>query len=664
MSKFYRCGNPQETCDLSKTKDVVAKTAWEEHCIASPTCEIYGEEVPFYSVIPAKIKIAIASGIAVLAIILLSMALRPDPLVKEVQSVRSDVQQLDSKLNTLESVPKEDLAADGAAQALRKIPDLIASSKSRLDAIIIARDTAQFEVEKQKAQKLQQQCKELTKSATSQTTGQSNSVKGEATQLITAFQDVEIRIESLTDRITTAGSIKLLPDCEEIKNQISDGISRASRLLKSQSPNNGDLPEILGKVDSGLKDLDRLMASFVAITPPPFADSEATLTISASGKLADNLVLPLLAARAQGNQIESSGTIYFSSTTGDSKNRVVIHRSDNSGHNNLINKKCDLVITDLEPTESERSQFSSSFSGAVMDSHANAQVIALDALTFSVHPGSKLELLTPSSLTKGRKLIGSLKGSPGELAASRFGVQLTDSTDQRPADAVLMDESAVGVGLFHEEGSNIRAKRLAFQASPSAAALKPSPFTIAPEDYKFSFRIVAWNSPASSRDAIEFVKFITSSQGQKVVSDQGFVDLRLRVIPGEVDPIILAALAQATGLKKITGAKRLSTNFRFATGEDTFDLKAQGDLERVPLQIAQDYPSERTVILGFTDNTGAPNVNMPLSQRRAETVATILRKSGIDVKTAGLGDQFPVDTNETVDGKARNRRSEVWLVTP
>jgi outer membrane protein OmpA-like peptidoglycan-associated protein len=664
MSKFYRCGNPQETCDLSKTKEVVKKRAWEEHCIESPSCEIYGEQVPFYSVIPPKVKIALSAGLAAVVLIALGMALRSDPLVKEVQAVRAEVQQLDAKLNTLESVPKGDLAADGAVQALRKLPDQIASSKARIESIISDRDIAKFEAEKQRIRDLRKQGKELANSAANQSSGQGSAVKGEATQLVTAFQDVETRVEALTDRVTSAGSNKLLPDCEEMKNQIGDGISRASRLLKTQAPNNGDLPGILGKVDDGLKDLDKLMASFVAITPPPFADSEATLTISASGTLADDLVLPLLAARSQGSQIEAGDTIYFSSTTGTVKNRIVIHRSNDSGHNNLTAKKCDLVITELEPTESDRSQFSSSFSGASMDSHANAQVIALDALTFSVHPQSDLEVINPGSLTKGLKLIGSLRGSAGEQAASRFGVHLTNSTDRRPADAVLMDETAVGVGLFHEEGSNIRAKRLAFQASPAAAALKPSPFTIATEDYKFSFRIVAWNSPASSKEAIEFVKFITSSQGQKAVSDQGFVDLRLRVIPGDVDPIILAALAQATGLMKITGARRLSTNFRFATGEDTFDLKAQGDLERVPLQIAQEYPSDRTVILGFTDNTGAPNVNMPLSQRRADTVAAILRKSGIDVKTAGLGDQLPVDTNESADGKSRNRRSEVWLVTP
>ena len=284
MSKFYRCGNPQEICDLSKTKDVVTKTAWEEHCIISPTCEIYGEEVPFYSTIPTKAKVAVAAVLAAVVLIALGMALRTDPLIKEIQSVRSEVQQCESKLNTLESVPKGDLAADGAAQALRKMHDTIASSKSRLAAIIAGRDTTKFEAEKQEILKLRKQAKDLAKSATSQSNGQNNSVKGEATQLVAAFQDFETRMGTLTDRITTAGSIKLLPDCEEIQNQISDGISRASRLLNSQSPNNGDLPVILGKVDRGLVDLDKLMASFVAITPPPFAESEATLTISARGR--------------------------------------------------------------------------------------------------------------------------------------------------------------------------------------------------------------------------------------------------------------------------------------------------------------------------------------------------------------------------------------------
>ena len=83
----------------------------------------------------------------------------------------------------------------------------------------------------------------------------------------------------------------------------------------------------------------------------------------------------------------------------------------------------------------------------------------------------------------------------------------------------------------------------------------------------------------------------------------------------------------------------------------------------MPSEVERHYPQTKVVILGFTDNTGGPKVNQPLSQRRAEVVATELRKSGVEAVSAGLGAQFPVDTNETEEGKARNRRSQIWLIT-
>jgi phosphate transport system substrate-binding protein len=398
----------------------------------------------------------------------------------------------------------------------------------------------------------------------------------------------------------------------------------------------------------------------------PFSAEQATLKIAVTGDLADTLVVPILKGREKGEVVVANGKSFFTSRpSAGVTRRVIVERIPGDGaFDRLAEKKADLVISDLQPGTLQRQKFSSSFSGAAMDSHSNAQVIAMDALTFVVHPDNRLDRLSGEDLQRGQNFLGGVQGSAEQAAATRFGISLSSNSDRRAADAVLSDTSAIGVGLYHNEGSNIRAKRLAYQAAPNAVALKPSPFTIATEDYKFSFRIVAWNSPSSSRDAVDLVKFITSPAGQDLVGQQGFVDLRLRPMAGDLDPRILAALAQATGLKKISGAQRLSTNFRFATGEDRFDLKALGDLERVPPQIARDFPNARVVILGFTDNTGGGAVNLPLSQRRAEAVATELRRSGLDAKTAGMGDQLPVDSNSTEEGKARNRRSEIWIVTP
>ena len=64
-------------------------------------------------------------------------------------------------------------------------------------------------------------------------------------------------------------------------------------------------------------------------------------------------------------------------------------------------------------------------------------------------------------------------------------------------------------------------------------------------------------------------------------------------------------------------------------------------------------------IEGHTDNVGAKETNMKLSQRRAEAVRSWLVGQGIDggrLLARGLGDSKPVAENATEDGRAKNRR--------
>ncbi len=69
-------------------------------------------------------------------------------------------------------------------------------------------------------------------------------------------------------------------------------------------------------------------------------------------------------------------------------------------------------------------------------------------------------------------------------------------------------------------------------------------------------------------------------------------------------------------------------------------------------------------IAGHTDNTGSKEHNMELSQRRAEAVKQYLVKKGISpkrIKATGYGDTQPIATNDTPEGRAKNRRIEVRI---
>ena len=110
-------------------------------------------------------------------------------------------------------------------------------------------------------------------------------------------------------------------------------------------------------------------------------------------------------------------------------------------------------------------------------------------------------------------------------------------------------------------------------------------------------------------------------------------------------------------------AERLSVNFRFRTGSSQLDNKALDDLDRVTAYLASASARDKQVMLiGFADNKGSSQANQTLSNERAKIVDRQLSSRGVlaDV-SAGFGSAVPVASNETDDGREKNRRVEVWL---
>ena len=68
---------------------------------------------------------------------------------------------------------------------------------------------------------------------------------------------------------------------------------------------------------------------------------------------------------------------------------------------------------------------------------------------------------------------------------------------------------------------------------------------------------------------------------------------------------------------------------------------------------------------GYTDNVGSAASNLKLSQDRANTVRAYLLTKGIDperVTAVGYGMKDPVEDNNTAEGRAKNRRTEVKIL--
>ena len=75
----------------------------------------------------------------------------------------------------------------------------------------------------------------------------------------------------------------------------------------------------------------------------------------------------------------------------------------------------------------------------------------------------------------------------------------------------------------------------------------------------------------------------------------------------------------------------------------------------------------RISIVGHTDSSGSDAINDPLSVERARSVRDYLVTRGVaadHVQTAGRGDREPIAENTTEQGRARNRRVEIYLREP
>lgn len=81
--------------------------------------------------------------------------------------------------------------------------------------------------------------------------------------------------------------------------------------------------------------------------------------------------------------------------------------------------------------------------------------------------------------------------------------------------------------------------------------------------------------------------------------------------------------------------------------------------------VLKEYDKTIIEVMGHTDSTGSATYNQNLSERRASSVGRYLVAQGIDSRrllTQGFGEQYPIATNTTAQGRQENRRVELRLV--
>lgn len=101
----------------------------------------------------------------------------------------------------------------------------------------------------------------------------------------------------------------------------------------------------------------------------------------------------------------------------------------------------------------------------------------------------------------------------------------------------------------------------------------------------------------------------------------------------------------------------------FETGSDKLLRSSMSAIEEV-VSVMKENATLTLEIAGHTDNIGDSVANKELSQRRADAVKVVIEKLGIEnnrIQAIGYGETVPVTSNETPEGRSRNRRVELKI---
>lgn len=165
-------------------------------------------------------------------------------------------------------------------------------------------------------------------------------------------------------------------------------------------------------------------------------------------------------------------------------------------------------------------------------------------------------------------------------------------------------------------------------------------------------------------ESLDALLELTATSGNEPV-----VETRIRFLALDRAEVVFVFGTGNSAMAKSLGLARILV-FDYGAGV-TFDLnKADLRPEFLPLLERQasflkaHFEGVDVLICGHTDTLGTPEFNLALSLDRARSVAQYLEARGVakeHMKAQGFGSAFPVASNQTDPGRARNRRTELVL---
>lgn len=137
-----------------------------------------------------------------------------------------------------------------------------------------------------------------------------------------------------------------------------------------------------------------------------------------------------------------------------------------------------------------------------------------------------------------------------------------------------------------------------------------------------------------------------------------YMDRQQRALEAELSGTGVGVARQGDNL-----VLRMPSDVTFATNQSNLDSRFLPVLDDVA-RVLNEYDRSMVDVIGHTDASGGDAINQPLSERRASSVAAYLVDHGVireRLYVAGMSARNPIASNDTVEGKAQNRRVEILI---
>ena len=199
--------------------------------------------------------------------------------------------------------------------------------------------------------------------------------------------------------------------------------------------------------------------------------------------------------------------------------------------------------------------------------------------------------------------------------------------------------------------------------------------------------IISGNITTTDLDMSRKIKAVVPNSRIDVITEHEIIPVATKTLPADSAPIVATSeMATVEGIPNQLVTNDAVADYRptdniaslqgefslladsirefvvFAPSSDVLPSSANSILDDIVTAL-NSFPDVLIEIAGHTDSHSSATYNQDLSQRRAQAVADYLANKGIDksrLRPNGYGESQPIASNDTADGRAKNRRVEFW----